>query len=322
MISPFAVKMEATGVKVEPASAGVNEGAGHHHIVIDTELPPAGSPIPSDGSHRHFGKGQTEAVLDLPEGEHTLRLSFADGQHHPLDPAVTDTVTVKVTGRRAVSFVEPKDGASVVSPFTVEMRTTGVKVEPASAGVNQGAGHHHIVIDTELPPAGSPIPSNDGHRHFGKGQTEAVLDLPEGEHTLRLSFADGQHHPLDPALTDTITVNVTGRRAVSFAEPKDGVSVVSPFAVKMEVTGVKVEPASAGVNEGAGHHHIVIDTELPPAGSPIPSNDGHRHFGKGQTEAVLDLPVGEHTLSLSFADGQHHPLDPAVTDTITVKVVE
>ena len=107
-----------------------------------------------------------------------------------------------------VSFIQPKDGDSVVSPFAVEMEATGVKVEPASAGVNEGAGHHHIVIDTELPPAGSPIPSNDGHRHFGKGQTEAVLDLPEGEHTLRLSFADGQHHPLYPAVTDTITVNV------------------------------------------------------------------------------------------------------------------
>ena len=107
-----------------------------------------------------------------------------------------------------VSFTQPKDGASVVSPFTVKMAATGVKVEPASAGVNEGAGHHHIIIDADLPPAGRPIPSDDDHRHFGKGQTETTLDLPAGEHTLRLSFANGKHNPYDPAVTDTIKVTV------------------------------------------------------------------------------------------------------------------
>ena len=320
--SPFTVKMSATGVKVEPASAGVNKDAGHHHIVVDADLPPAGRAIPSDAQHLHFGKAQTEAVLDLMPGEHTLRLSFADGSHSPYDPAVTDTIKVTVTERRAVSFTEPTDGAEVVSPFTVKMDATGVKVEPASSGVNDGAGHHHIVVDADLPPAGSPIPSDAQHVHFGKAQTEAVLDLPPGEHTLQLSFADGSHSPYDPAVTDTIKVTVTERRAVSFSEPADGAEVVSPFTVKMSATGVKVEPASEGVNDGAGHHHIVVDADLPPAGSAIPSDAQHLHFGKGQTEAVLDLPPGEHTLRLSFADGSHSPYDPAVTDTIKVTVLK
>ena len=109
---------------------------------------------------------------------------------------------------------------------------------------------------------------------------------------------------------------------VSFVEPKDGASVVSPFTVKMDATGVKVEPASAGVNKNAGHHHIIIDAALPPPGSPVPSDAQHKHFGLGQTETVLDLPVGQHTLRLSFADGKHNPLDPAVTSTIKVTVVK
>ena len=320
--SPFTVKMSATGVRVEPAIEGVNEGAGHHHIVVDADLPPAGRPVPSDAQHLHFGKGQTEAVLDLPPGEHTLRLSFADGHHSPYDPAVTDTIKVTVTGRSAVSFTQPEDGAEVASPFTVKMSATGVRVEPASEGVNEGAGHHHIVVDADLPPAGRPVPSDAQHLHFGKGQTEAVLDLPPGEHTLRLSFADGHHSPYDPAVTDTIKVTVTGRSAVSFIQPQDGAEVVSPFTVKMSATGVRVEPASEGVNEGAGHHHIVVDADLPPAGRPVPSDAQHLHFGKGQTEAVLDLPPGEHTLRLSFADGHHSPYDPAVTDMIKVTVVQ
>jgi hypothetical protein len=124
---------------------------------------------------------------------------------------VLATVVLQACGSKPageVSFIRPKDGASVTSPFAVKMAATGVRVEPAGAGVNEGAGHHHIIIDADLPAAGRPVPSDDKHRHFGKGQTETNLDLPPGEHTLRLSFADGEHQPYDPAVSDTIKVTV------------------------------------------------------------------------------------------------------------------
>ena len=221
-----------------------------------------------------------------------------------------------------VSFLEPSDSAEVVSPFVVRMSAEDVTVEPSSKGVRDGYGHHHIVVDTSLPSLDKSIPSDAQHRHFGKGQAETTLDLPPGEHTLRLLFASGNHVPYDPAVTDTIEITVTGRRGVSFVEPKDGAEVTSPFVVKMGTDGVVVEPASKGVNEGYGHHHIVIDTDLPPAGQPVPSDEQHRHFGKAQTETTLELPPGEHTLSLLFADGRHTPYDPALTDTVTITVVE
>ena len=221
-----------------------------------------------------------------------------------------------------VTFLEPSDGAGVVSPFVVRMSAEDVTVEPASKGVRDGHGHHHIVVDTVLPPLDKSIPSDEQHRHFGKGQTETTLDLPPGEHTLRLLFAGGNHVPYDPAVTDTIKVKVTERHGVAFVEPKDGAEVTSPFLVRMDTEGVVVEPASEGVSDGRGHHHIVIDTGLPPAGQPVPSDDQHRHFGKGQTETTLELPPGEHTLSLLFADGRHAPYDPALTDTVTITVVE
>jgi hypothetical protein len=40
--------------------------------------------------------GQTETTLDLPPGEHTLRLYFATGDHRPYNPAITDTIKVTV----------------------------------------------------------------------------------------------------------------------------------------------------------------------------------------------------------------------------------
>jgi hypothetical protein len=47
------------------------------------------------------------------------------------------------------------------------------------------------------------------------------------------------------------------------------------------------------------------------------------HFGKGQTEVMLDLAPGKHTLQLVFADHAHVPHDPPViSKKITVTVVE
>ncbi len=221
----------------------------------------------------------------------------------------------------SVSFLEPGGAAQVISPFKVQLSVAGLTVEPAGTA-RDGYGHHHLIIDSELPPLDKPVPSDKQHVHLGKGQTEAVLDLPVGEHTLRLLFAKGDHIPYDPEVTATIKVTVTERRAVSFLEPQTGAQVTSPFTVRMGVVGVVVAPAAEGIHDGRGHHHIMVDTDLPVKGQPIPSDAQHIHFGKAQTETTLNLPAGNHTLTLLFAGGDHVPLDPPVTATISITVVQ
>lgn len=39
---------------------------GHHHLLIDTDLPPFDQEIPSDRNHLHFGAGETDARIELP----------------------------------------------------------------------------------------------------------------------------------------------------------------------------------------------------------------------------------------------------------------
>ncbi len=80
----------------------------------------------------------------------------------------------------------------------------------APAGVEaQGTGHHHLLIDTEVPNAGLPIPADDNHRHFGKGQTEAIIELAPGQHTLQLLLGDHLHIPHDPpVVSEQITITV------------------------------------------------------------------------------------------------------------------
>lgn len=92
--NPVRVRMEAGGVTIEPASAGVHENAGHFHIMIDAECVEEGQVIPNDDAHRHYGMAQTEAELTLPPGEHNLCLQVGDGNHVALP--LTDTIEITV----------------------------------------------------------------------------------------------------------------------------------------------------------------------------------------------------------------------------------
>jgi len=80
------------------APAGVDKpNTGHHHLLIDTGLPPLDQEIPNDKNHLHFGGGQTETFIDLPSGKHTLQLLMGDADHVPHDPPVmSKKITIHV----------------------------------------------------------------------------------------------------------------------------------------------------------------------------------------------------------------------------------
>lgn len=115
--------------------------------------------------------------------------------------AVDRTRPFKV-GEKLAYFVNIKHGDKVKSPFRVAFAVTGMGVSPVKAGKIEGTGHHHILINMPLPvdikqpiPFDKPDETRQRYKHFGKGETETVLDLPPGKHTLRLLFADHEHVP-------------------------------------------------------------------------------------------------------------------------------
>ena len=106
-----------------------------------------------------------------------------------------------------VHFVNLTDGQEVSSTVVVEMGVSGMEIEPAGE-VNKGKGHHHIIIDGGFMKTGETIPADANHIHYGKGQTEATIELSPGTHTLTLQFANGLHQSYGEAWSKTITVNV------------------------------------------------------------------------------------------------------------------
>jgi hypothetical protein len=110
---------------------------------------------------------------------------------------------------------------------------------------------------------------------------------------------------------------------LAFANLKDGDVVASPVHVQFILTGMAVAPAGTQT-PNTGHHHLFIDAPLDPKAlnEPIPSDAQHLHFGKGQTEADINLPAGPHSLQLVLGDWTHKPHNPPVVSElihITVK---
>lgn len=90
------LRMGARGIGIAPANI-IKPKTGHHHVVVDADLPDFDDEIPSDKNHLHFGAGQTEARLDLPPGQHTIQLLFGNHDHVPHDPPLYSrkiTITV------------------------------------------------------------------------------------------------------------------------------------------------------------------------------------------------------------------------------------
>ena len=94
--SPAKVVFGIEGMGLAPAGE-VNANAGHHHLLVDTDLADPTVPIPADATHIHFGKAQTETTVELTPGKHTLQLVLGDHLHIPFDPVIaSEKITVDV----------------------------------------------------------------------------------------------------------------------------------------------------------------------------------------------------------------------------------
>ena len=142
-----------------------------------------------------------------------VSLSLLTGAHAQVKeaaaPAATRATRTPAPAEAYVYIGWPNDGEVLrTRRFKVWFGTRNFGVAPAGV-TKANTGHHHLLIDTALPPLDEPIPNDKNHLHFGAGQTETYIELPPGTHTLQLIMGDADHVPHDPPLVSKkITVRV------------------------------------------------------------------------------------------------------------------
>lgn len=225
----------------------------------------------------------------------------------------------------AVSFGNLRDGDVLRAPFWIEFGIRGMGVIPAG-NPNEKAGHHHLLVDTPLPvdPRAS-IPFSDTHRHFGKGQTGALIDLPPGRHTLRLLFADHDHRPYF-VFSPEIAITVEGRRnePAPFVHPTDFADSCRRWLVDQMTAPRPAQPhvylrnvrAQDVLSRLSSITLGVVGFGVAPVGKRVAST-GHfvltatgrngavvarKDLIDGRTETVLQLERGNYVLQPEFVD--------------------
>ena len=113
--------------------------------------------------------------------------------------------------QRAVKIIKPLHKAVVSNPVEICMEAYGLEVESVENGVNEGKGHHHVIVDMYEPDRpGMPLPPKKDSKfiHLGDGSACIKMILPTGRHFIRTLFSRGNHIPYHPLISDTIIIYI------------------------------------------------------------------------------------------------------------------
>ena len=135
---------------------------------------------------------------------------LADVMFSALSVQATESSIVSSVSADALVWIEsPQDGQRLSSPVTLSFGSSGVEISPAGIERNN-SGHHHLLINLQtLPAMDMPLPANAQVIHFGKGQTQATIELEPGVHSLQLLLGNHLHVPhARPVMSDKITITV------------------------------------------------------------------------------------------------------------------
>ena len=117
-----------------------------------------------------------------------------------------------------VYIIWPADGQVIAGgKFWIRMGLSNAGIAPAGIE-KQYTGHHHLLVDTDLPPMDDVIPNDKNHLHFGLGQTEARIELPPGP--AHAAIAAGRRWPC--AAQAAALLGQDHRRCSAIHRPREG----------------------------------------------------------------------------------------------------
>jgi Domain of unknown function (DUF4399) len=196
--------------------------------------------------------------------------------------------------------------AKIETPFVVKFGLSdGWGLAPISAPVSGKSGHHHLLIDRELPlDFKKPLPFNEQYIHFGKGQMESVLNLAPGTYNLRMLLADDKHLP-HFVYSKPMRITVTKKNAGSAAPTPAAIELLNlaadaklrpPFRLQFHASGFQIAHQAQKL-AGTGHFRLNL---IPRSGG----KGAELNLANGQTEVWLQPPPGTYTAKLQLVDNQ------------------
>ena len=161
-------------------------------------------------------------------------------------------------------------------------------------------------------------------RHYtGAGLLAAALATACGSEAPPSQPAAGSSAASAPPASSTPAAAAAATGRVFFVEPQDGASVKSPVRLRFGVEKLDIMAVPQGdvqtARTGVGHHHVAVDSDCLPPGTVIPKAAPWVHFGDGKNEIEMQLPPGQHKLTLEIGDDKHTTL-PGFCTSITVNV--
>ena len=201
-------------------------------------------------------------------------------------------------------FTNLKDGATLEAPFVARFGLSMRGIVPAGKTAGQ-AGHHHLLINQPLPlDFKKPLPFTDQYIHFGKGQMEALIDLPPGTYSMRLVLADQGHIPYfvySKPLKLTVSkqnkgvapARLLGEPRIEILSPADRTTVQLPLRVQFHASGYNVSHAAPKLPD-TGHFRLALERQG--GKTEVIELDG------GQTELWLNPPRGSYSARLELVN--------------------
>lgn len=199
-------------------------------------------------------------------------------------------------------FTNLQDGDVREAPLVVRFGLSMRGIVPAGKTAGR-AGHHHLLVNQPLPlDFKQPLPFTEQYIHFGKGQMEAVLDLPPGQYELRMLLADKGHIPFfvySKPLTLTISKQnqgvapaaLQGAPRIEVLSPADRDTVRAPFKVQFHASGYNIAHVGAQAPD-TGYFRLTLER---PGRKPEVMD-----FTAGQTEVWLSPPPDNYALRLEL----------------------
>jgi truncated hemoglobin YjbI len=294
---PFTVTISVENFTLDPA-AGPSEtneaGKGHWHLHVD-------------GEYFNFSTATTLEVIGLTQGSHKLKAELVNKNHASFSPAIfSNEVTVNALETVIppdIEILEPADGTEVEGEFDLVVEVSDFILTPPQDENEDGHGHYHVYVDNV-------------YQGFSAEETFTLGPLEAGAHQIQVTLAQNDHFDLEPLVSDVVEITakeppVSDDPTIEIVSPASGTTInssSSPLEVKIENFTLDPEGSAGGVNaQGRGQFLIFVDNLYQSASA-------------SSTAVVTGLGTGTHDITVKLADNKGDPLEPAVQDSVLIKI--